>query len=163
MATTSSTTSEPRPCHLPSTCSLHTCSTDSDTLSRGHFFISDPEELAKYNHKIKLGIHSTPSCFLLSFFFHRQSAVDWAQHGISGRGVLLDLVRFFTEGGTKPLPYDPWSTHGFSVKDLEDCAAKQGVEFRRGDILLIRGGFGQKWWATTRAERESLSEKPEAL
>ena len=77
--------------------------------------------------------------------------------------MLLDLVHFFTAGGTKPLPYDPWSTHGFTAQDLQACAAAQGVEFRRGDILLIRGGFGQKWWATTRAERESLCEKPEAL
>lgn len=28
-------------------------------FSRGHFFISDPEDLEKYGHKIKLGIHST--------------------------------------------------------------------------------------------------------
>lgn len=88
---------------------------------------------------------------------------DWAQHGISGRGVLLDLVNFFTEGGTKPLPYDPWTTHAITPKDLEACATKQGVTFRQGDILIMRVGFMQKWWAVSRAEREALSERPETL
>lgn len=96
-------------------------------------------------------------------YYIHDCCIDWAQHGISGRGVLLDLVNFFTEGGTKPLPYDPWNTHAVTVKDLEACAAKQGVTFRRGDILVLRVGFMQKWWAATRAEREALSEKPETL
>ncbi|EKM56130.1 uncharacterized protein PHACADRAFT_196184 [Phanerochaete carnosa HHB-10118-sp] len=111
----------------------------------GHFFISDPEDLKRYIHKIKLGIH------------------NWAQHGICGRGVLLDMVRFYTEDGKKPLPYDPWSTHAIPASDFEACAKKQGVTFKTGDILIYRGGFTQKWYAATRAERESLSAKPEAF
>ncbi|KAJ8519226.1 hypothetical protein ONZ45_g3791 [Pleurotus djamor] len=62
---------------------------------------------------------------------------NWAQHGICGRGVLLDLVAFFTSSG-KPLPYDPWSTHPITVAELEACAKFQGTSFRQGDILLLR-------------------------
>ena len=89
--------------------------------------------------------------------------VDWAQHGIVGRGVLLDLVNFYTDGGKKPLPYDPWTTHAIPVSDLEACAKKQGVTFKTGDILILRVGFTQKWYAATRQERESLASKEETL
>lgn len=87
---------------------------------------------------------------------------DWAQHGICGRGVLLDIVRYYTASGS-PLPYDPWTTHAIPAEVLQDCAAKQGVTFRRGDILLIRFGFMQRYNAATQAERDSLSGKEETL
>lgn len=119
--------------------------TPSALFSRGHFFISDPEDLEKFGHKIKLGIH------------------NWAQHGICGRGVLLDMVRFYTDNGKKPLPYDPWTTHAIPASDLEACAKKQGVTFKTGDILILRVGFTQKWYAATRQERESLASKEETF
>lgn len=87
--------------------------------------------------------------------------VDWAQHGICGRGVFLDLVHFFTEGGAKPLPYDPWTTHAITLADLEACAKKEGVTFRQGDILILRVGWMRKWYAATQVERESLGGKSE--
>ena len=88
---------------------------------------------------------------------------DWAQHGIVGRGVLLDLVRFYTEDGNKPPPYDPWTPHPIPVQDTEACVKQQGVTFKTGDILILRVGFTQKWYTATREERESLSVKDETL
>ena len=87
---------------------------------------------------------------------------DWAQHGICGRGVFLDLVRYYTESNT-PLPYDPWTTHGISVSDLEACAREQGVTFRRSDILILRVGFIQRYNSASQAERNGLAGKPETL
>lgn len=89
--------------------------------------------------------------------------LDWAEHGICGRGVLLDLVKFYTDNRTKPLPYDPWTSHDIPIQDLEACAKAQGVSFRTGDILLYRGGFTQKWYASTRAEREALHTRADTL
>lgn len=66
-----------------------------------------------------------------------------AVSGICGRGVLVDLVKFYTDSGTKPLPYDPWTSHAIPVTDIQAAAKKQGVEFRQGDILLLRVGFMQ--------------------
>ena len=77
--------------------------------------------------------------------------------------MLLDLVEFYTEGGTKPLPYDPWMTHAIPVGDLEACAKKQGITFRTGDILLLRVGFTQKWYSVTKQERDALSTRMETL
>lgn len=73
------------------------------------------------------------------------------------------MVNFYTEGGTKPLPYDPWTTHAIPLADLKACAEKEGITFRRGDILVLRVGFMQKWWGATREEREALSGRPETL
>lgn len=56
--------------------------------------------------------------------------------GITSRGVLLDLVRFrgaevFLEPGNPVTP-----------EELDAVAAKQGVEVRSGDIVLVHTG----WW-----------------
>jgi len=84
---------------------------------------------------------------------------NWATHGICGRGVLLDLVGY--HGGQ--LPYDPWTTHAISVANLEAVAKHQNVEFRRGDILLLRVGFIQKYHAVASTERQALSTRPETF
>ncbi|KAH9939441.1 hypothetical protein B0H21DRAFT_756933 [Amylocystis lapponica] len=117
--------------------------TPADSFPRGHIVHDDATNIDP--ETIKLGIH------------------NWAQHGICGRGVLLDLVRFFTAGGTRPLPYDPFTTHAITLADLRACAAAQGVSFRRGDILILRVGFIQKWYAVPQAERDGLQGKPETF
>lgn len=75
------------------------------------------------------------------------------------------MVKYYTASGTVSLPYDPWTTHAFPLADLLDCAKQEGVTFRHGDILLIRGGFIQKYSSptTTQEEINSLGVKPETL
>ncbi|CAL1711698.1 unnamed protein product [Somion occarium] len=116
--------------------------TPSESLYRGHLSIPDPGKIDP--QLTKLGIH------------------NWAQHGICGRGVFLDLVSYYTSGGV-PLPYDPWTTHAIALKDIQDCAKKQGVEFRQGDILLLRMGFIQRFNSATPEERLSFHGKPETF
>lgn len=65
--------------------------------------------------------------------------------GIAGRGVLLDAAR---HRGASHLP----ARALVEPEELIACAAAQGVEVRRGDILMVRTG----WWQTF----ESLS-RPE--
>ncbi|KAK0493304.1 hypothetical protein EDD18DRAFT_1406232 [Armillaria luteobubalina] len=116
--------------------------THIDSIPAGSIRISDPNNINP-NHK-HLGIQ------------------NWSNHGICGRGVLLDLVRYYTLGGN-PLPYDPWTTHPITVKELEACAAHQGVKFRRGDILILRVGFIKKFNEATQEERDALGSKPETF
>ncbi|KAI5116416.1 hypothetical protein M0805_008491 [Coniferiporia weirii] len=111
--------------------------TPATDFKGGELGAKDPSSIDKEH--IKYGIH------------------NWAQHGICGRGVLLDLVRFFTKNGTQPLPYDPWTSHAFSVADLKACAREQGVEFRRADILLLRVGFTQRYYASSNEDRARIS------
>ena len=81
--------------------------------------------------------------------------LDWSNHGICGRGVLLDLVHYYTADGNA-LPYDPWTSHPISVAELEACAKKQGVTFRRADVLLVRVGFIQKYYAAHNDAKAAL-------
>ncbi|KAJ6606026.1 hypothetical protein DFH09DRAFT_1016944 [Mycena vulgaris] len=89
---------------------------------------------------------------------------NWATHGISGRGVLLDLVSHQTSLATnKTLPYDPWTSHAISVPELEACAAAQGVKFQQGDILIIRMGFIKKYYDVAQGERDALQTRAETF
>lgn len=88
-------------------------------------------------------------------FFTCLTPLDWSKHGICGRGVLLDLVHYYTANGNV-LPYDPWTTHPISVAELEACAKKQDVTFRQADILLIRVGFIQKYYAVQNDAKTAL-------
>jgi len=57
---------------------------------------------------------------------------------LAGRGVLLDIARF---KGKEYL--DPGTP--VTDKDLDACAKKQGVEVRKGDMLVVRTGHLGRW------------------
>jgi kynurenine formamidase len=57
-----------------------------------------------------------------------------AEHGIVGRGVLLDIARHRGERSLGP-------GDAVTVQDLEGAAAAQGVEVQKCDILLLRTGW----------------------
>jgi hypothetical protein len=80
--------------------------------------------------------------------------LDWANHGICGRGVLLDLVRHWEAKGVS---VDPWTNRAITPKELQECAKAQGISFRRGDILLLRVGFIRKYYESTCEERDQLA------
>ena len=89
---------------------------------------------------------------------------DWAQHGICGRAVLIDLVRYYEAKSSEgKLPYDPWTSHPITVKEIEACAKEQGVTFQHADILLLRVGFMKKWYKVTDQERGLLPGDGEKL
>ncbi|KAI8293395.1 hypothetical protein K4K59_005772 [Colletotrichum sp. SAR11_240] len=57
--------------------------------------------------------------------------------GVVGRGVLIDYVSYTEEKG---IPYHPFGGNRITVQDIEAVAAHYGVEFKHGDIFLIRLG-----------------------
>lgn len=54
------------------------------------------------------------------------------------RGVLLDVASW---KGQSPLP----QAYSISAADLAGCADSQGVQVQRGDVLLVRTGYGILW------------------
>jgi kynurenine formamidase len=62
----------------------------------------------------------------------------WAERGIAGRGVLLDVARFLEGRGT---PLDPRSNTSIGADILDATAHEQGVSIEVGDILLVRTGW----------------------
>ncbi|CDO71941.1 hypothetical protein BN946_scf184940.g88 [Trametes cinnabarina] len=87
---------------------------------------------------------------------------NWAQHGICGRGVLIDLVKYYEETLGK-LPYDPVTAHGIPLADILACAKKQGVTFRKADILILRAGFMKRYNSATEEERNAIGEREDAF
>jgi hypothetical protein len=59
----------------------------------------------------------------------------WVERGIVGRGVLLDVARYFERSGR---PLDHERSQAFDAATMTAVAADQGVELRAGDILLLR-------------------------
>ncbi|KAK7948064.1 uncharacterized protein PG986_008950, partial [Apiospora aurea] len=70
--------------------------------------------------------------------------------GIVGRGVLIDMVRYWTKIGQE-LP-NPWSTYSITVPELEAALADQGTTIKQGDILLVRSGYVKRHNESTEAE-----------
>lgn len=54
------------------------------------------------------------------------------------RGVLLDVAGW---KGRTPLP----PKYGISAEELQACALVQGVAVAKGDVLLVRTGYGALW------------------
>ena len=77
----------------------------------------------------------------------------WAQHGIVGRGVLIDAVRHFEAQGAR---LSPTMKLGITGADIEAIAARQGVDLQEGDILLLRTGWLAWFKGLTPEEQEAL-------
>lgn len=101
----------------------------------GSLQIGDPLEIA--NQDIKIGIHT------------------WAQHSVTGRGVLLDMVSYYKNNGGQQ--YDAWTTHAVSLKDMKACAKAQGTTFKHGDNLLIRMGWTERYYNSTAEEKLAVA------
>jgi kynurenine formamidase len=61
--------------------------------------------------------------------------------GFAARAVLLDMVRYFGDSG--------WVEPGRKITgdDLAGACASEGVEVTAGDVVLIRTGYLQMWYA----------------
>jgi kynurenine formamidase len=69
----------------------------------------------------------------------RRNTIDrWAEHGMTGRGVLLDMPAAMR---ALDRPYDPGSTVEFGPDELETARKIAGLEYQPGDILLLHTGF----------------------
>jgi len=75
---------------------------------------------------------------------------QWAQRGIIGRGVVVDVEHFCRESGRD---WDPRSGERITVELLQQTIAAQGVEVRTGDIMLLRTGFVGGFLAADEAGR----------
>jgi kynurenine formamidase len=79
----------------------------------------------------------------------------YAEHGIVGRGVLLDVVAHRERQGRD---YDPLSGETIEADDLREIVVAQDVELQRGDILCIRTGWIEAHRAASPEARQELAE-----
>jgi len=94
---------------------------------------------------------------------------DWAEHGIAGRGVLLDFRGYAHRKG---IQYDPYDYYPISFEALFECGKDQGIDIRPaaqggdikiGDILFIRTGWTEQYWAKTPEDRRALGMRDHVL
>ena len=62
----------------------------------------------------------------------------WAQRGIAGRGVLLDIDALLGSAGTG---FDPASTRPITVVELEAARERAGIRWQPGDVMLLHTGY----------------------
>ena len=85
----------------------------------------------------------------------RLGVEGWSEHGIIGRGVLVDVDAFLVASRGSGL--DQAAGEAFSVGVIEEAAAWEGVELRPNDVLLLRTGWTRYYFEQmTAAEREAL-------
>ncbi|WP_284299101.1 cyclase family protein [Homoserinibacter gongjuensis] len=75
---------------------------------------------------------------------------NYADAGIAGRGVLLDVPRFFADRG---LDYDTERTIRIDARMLDELAAFHDVEFHGGELLLLRTAWAERYLAKSPEER----------
>lgn len=90
-----------------------------------------------------------------------------SRRGIVGRGVLLDFARWNDEVGGG-VACDPFETRGISLDELLAVAQWEGVEFQRGDVLLVRTGWMRKYNACLATGKEdeldrAAAEHPQSI
>jgi Putative cyclase len=94
---------------------------------------------------------------------HKGSIHHWANHGLTGRALLLD---YYSYAQSQQITYSAYDAHGISYADLAACGQAQGIDIRPaaqggdikiGDILLIRSGFVAQYHQTSREERNRLA------
>lgn len=72
----------------------------------------------------------------------------WHSRGaVAGRGVLIDWKRYHED--TTGTPYHPLDGYRITPEDIEKVAKHQGVEFKHGDILIVRTGYTEVLEAPT--------------
>lgn len=78
-----------------------------------------------------------------------------SQHGIAGRGILLDYYSWIQKQGR---PFDPVAGQPIPLADLKAVAKAQNVEFQQGDILLIRSGYVHRYYELETEDPAKLTE-----
>ncbi len=81
----------------------------------------------------------------------------WADHGIAGRGVLIDVVGWFADTGRN---WDPLAPTALTADDLAATLDHQGVELEPGDLLCIRTGWGVGYRALDAEARVAYAAEP---
>lgn len=78
---------------------------------------------------------------------------DLAIHPIITRGVLLD---WYSYAKRHSLPVEPFRNQSISLKQLLAIADEENITFRRGDVLLIRTGWLDRYHALSVEEQDQL-------
>ena len=74
----------------------------------------------------------------------------WAQHGLVGRGVLIDVARHLEQHGQT---LDPNKRFYIGHQLIETVAKEEKVTFEPGDVILLRTGWLKRYQSLTPKEK----------
>ncbi len=83
---------------------------------------------------------------------------QWAERGIVGRGVLIDIAGW---AASKGAPFDALTPHTITADDLTSAIDAQGITLSVGDILCVRTGWIRDYRRLDRTSREHYAVAPE--
>jgi kynurenine formamidase len=111
-----------------------------------------PQSSSQWDHFLHHGDAATGT-FYNGVADEPSGIAAWAERGIVGRGVLLDVARFAEAQGD---PIDWRTRRTIGPAELRATAAAQAVEIETGTILAVRVGWQQGYDRLTAAERAAL-------
>ena len=82
---------------------------------------------------------------------------QWAQHGIVGRGVLVDVASWANHADH---PIDPLSPTAITVEDLRATLNSQQVTLEAGDIICVRTGWISAYRGLGKKGRDEIATSP---
>jgi len=86
----------------------------------------------------------------------RKLGIDrYVEHGIAGRGVLVDVYGYFERKG---IDYNPRTEYYIKPDLLEEILKEQNVKTEPGDILLLRTGYVKAYLEASPEERVRFRE-----
>ena len=88
---------------------------------------------------------------------NRLGIEHWAEHGIAGRGILLDAADWLYRN--RPA-YDPLQATGISAGEVQAVLDEQGVVPQPGDIWCLRTGWIEAYRRLDHPAREALAASP---
>ncbi|HEY0248163.1 MAG TPA: cyclase family protein [Gryllotalpicola sp.] len=86
----------------------------------------------------------------------RDTIGHWGRHGVATRGVLLDVADAVARGG------GAGESTPVTVADLEAARTRAGIEYRPGDVLLVRTGF-LGWYRAQGPQSHAKQANPDTL
>lgn len=83
---------------------------------------------------------------------------DIAKKGIVARGVLLDWREYALR---RAIEYSPFESHAIPLVELLEVAKEQRVDFRPGDVLLVRSGWMEEYHRLSAESKDCLGKRQE--
>ncbi len=80
----------------------------------------------------------------------------WAERGLAGRGVLLDLARWREQ---QDRPIDHESGEVLKLADLDEVALAAGVQLLPGDVVVLRTGWAGWYLGLRQTARSEVRER----
>lgn len=89
---------------------------------------------------------------------HNEIGIErWAEHGIAGRGVLIDVCGWFREQGRA---FDPFEPVMITAEELAAVLQAQQISLAAGDIVCLHTGWVDAYKALDHEGRKRLAESP---